>query len=908
MGRLIERKIPTLYGGVSRQPDPVRVPNQVATGDNALFSVVTGGFEKRPGTQFIAALDLDSNLEYSIHAVDRDATEQLFITIAPGVLKVWDALDGSERTVTVADTERYFLIDQGGIDSTGVVEIGGVDYEQELSIDSTETAFAWSWSTTDAATLRFKVEGSADGSVWNDLQTNIGGAASGTFNTTIGAVATNDHKYIRINVTTGAANASDTLTISATFKDMTYVFEGLTGPEDLTFASIADLTLICNRNIVTRLAEANGGTIDGTVQDFDDLANPTGSGDIYQVVGTDVDGFQTYYVVDDATDSVWLETVDPTARNKLDASSMPHQLVRNEDGTFTYSAATWNDRAAGDEILNAVAPVIGQPLGDVAFFRNRLTLLGGENTFLGQSGDFFNLWAAKATDTLDTDPVDQAATTTDVNVLRFAAVFRKLLFVTSNRAQFELSSSSGGLTPTSASLDLATRYQSSPVARPVVMGDVLYFASPQTDFSVLYEYYFDEASLSNTASDITKHVIDYIPSDVTQIAADTTSGTVFCRTSGEPNAIYVYRTFFDGTTKIQSSWGRYLFGSSSAAAYIHGMAVFSGFLVAVIERADGNLYMEQMPIEREAPDASLGFMPMIDQREIVTGTYDSANDVTTWDPSWQHTDDAELILGPVFSAPGRRLNLLFPDQFTLTFATVTAGQTIIVSDGTTSQTYTAHASTTNVSNRQFSISGTDAQDAAEFVTCITDATYGHPTITASAASNVVTLNAVNAAANTDISTPTGSAVGATVTVAEFNQRVAAIGDFSAGSSYAGRPYTKTVELSKLYMRETADSAAILNGRLQVKDIRFHFVSSGYFSVDVTPQNRDTDKYEFTGSEVGNSETTVDGAPIISEGTFRARVMSNGATCKIEVVNNTPFPSVITAAAWRGFFNEVSRQG
>ena len=50
MGKLTEGRLPSLFGGVSRQPDAVRRPEQVETADNVLLSVTTGGFEKRPAT------------------------------------------------------------------------------------------------------------------------------------------------------------------------------------------------------------------------------------------------------------------------------------------------------------------------------------------------------------------------------------------------------------------------------------------------------------------------------------------------------------------------------------------------------------------------------------------------------------------------------------------------------------------------------------------------------------------------------------------------------------------------------------------------------------------------------------------------------------------------------------------
>lgn len=76
---------------------------------------------------------------------------------------------------------------------------------------------------------------------------------------------------------------------------------------------------------------------------------------------------------------------------------------------------------------------------------------------------------------------------------------------------------------------------------------------------------------------------------------------------------------------------------------------------------------------------------------------------------------------------------------TLTLATALAGETVVING----ITFTAHATTTTVANREFSIAGTDTQDAAELVTCINDATYGVPGVTATSNLGVVTLVATS---------------------------------------------------------------------------------------------------------------------------------------------------------------------
>lgn len=901
MGALVEQALPTLFGGVSKQPASVRRPEQVEAGDNALMSVVSGGFEKRPPTQTIAWLDfLDNTKEYAAHAIDRDATEQTFLLVHSSEIKAVNAITGAEITVSIGDSTRYYLVEKDGLDSTGIVQIDGANMSIQTQFDSGETQFDWEWELSDATTGRFKVEGSEDGSTWNDLQTGIGGAASGSFSTTIDAVATGDHNFIRVSITTGMAGADDTLTLKATFKDTTYLLGA--DADDFRFATIADNTFLCNRTVTTRMAEADGGSIVGTHQTFSDLPAAGASGDVRRIIGNDVDGFGGYYVRD--VNSTWREAVAPDAHNNIDASSMPHRIIRNADGTFTFAAASWAARAAGDEDITEQPSFIDKKVQDLTFYRNRLTFIADEEVFTSQAGDVLDFWPEKAVEVLDSDPVSRAATTTDINILKFVTVFRKILFATSQRAQFEMTSD-GELTPESAEFDLATSYAASPIAKPTTMGDVLYFPSEGTEHATFYEYFFDEASLSNTAADISKHVVDYVPNSILSIATDSTTTTMFALSSGLQNGVFVYRTFFDGNEKLQSSWSRYLFGASESAAFIHGMEVLSGFLVMIIERQDGGIYLEQMPIEREEQDSTLGFTPFIDQREVLTGSYDSTNDVTTWTTTWEHTDDAQIILGPSFSEPGRELAALYPDKYLLSLASVAAGETITIN----SVEFTAHASTTTVANREFDISGSDTDDAGELTTVINDATFGVSGVTATDnADGTITLN-VDDAADGTISAPTGTAItNATITAVEVDDLVAAREDHSANQVWVGRPYELSVTLSEQFFREAQNNnAAIITGRLQLRDITFNLVDTGYLKVTITPEARDPYVYTFEGKVIGSSTTQIGQASIEDQVQFKVPVWSRSDKVDIVVSNDQAQPSIVASAAWRGFFNEITRQ-
>lgn len=77
-------KIPSLAGGISRQPAHMRFPGQVEDADNANFSVVDG-LHKRPGTCFVRkTLLLEEDGDYLMHPIDRDGEERYLVVYGNG--------------------------------------------------------------------------------------------------------------------------------------------------------------------------------------------------------------------------------------------------------------------------------------------------------------------------------------------------------------------------------------------------------------------------------------------------------------------------------------------------------------------------------------------------------------------------------------------------------------------------------------------------------------------------------------------------------------------------------------------------------------------------------------------------------------------------------------------------------
>lgn len=136
--------------------------------------------------------------------------------------------------------------------------------------------------------------------------------------------------------------------------------------------------------------------------------------------------------------------------------------------------------------------------------------------------------------------------------------------------------------------------------------------------------------------------------------------------------------------------------------------------------------------------------------------------------------------------------------------------------------------------------------------------------------------------------------------------VRAAGDWSASSVLIGDNFESFVILSKQFLRD-ANGTAIVNGRLQLRNMTLRYSDTGYFKVEVTPEARPTNQWIYSGRILGSDTNRIQKFAI-SSGKFRFGVNSNGETVAIRVSSDKFMPFVITSAAWVGFFNETSRQG
>ena len=409
------------------------------------------------------------------------------------------------------------------------------------------------------------------------------------------------------------------------------------------------------------------GAVTGVVQKFEDLPTSPTAGQVYEVKGSAETGFVSYYVAWDG--DVWNETVLPGLANAIDAETMPHALVREADGTFTFAPFSWAPRRMGNTGTNPNPVFIGRAIRDVFFYQNRLGFLVDETAVFSAAGAYGDFWRRTILDYIDSDVVSVSATTTDVALLDFAIPFNDGVALFSAQRQFSLTNGENGLTASSVSIQPVTGYLTAPGVRPVAMGSQLYFASDANGYTGIQEYTRLDGADSLDAAEVTAHVPRYVPQGVSQLiaAADIDALFVFVKgaeAEADRRKLFVYQFFWDRDKKLQSAWRSWDFGDGEplSGAYVDGK-------LSLLMKRDDGYFLERINLNPGAVAEEQDHQIFLDRSISLTGVYDSGDDETTFTLPYAPDEDAfRLVLSAGSAVPEA---VLAPTSYDFGVGTVT---------------------------------------------------------------------------------------------------------------------------------------------------------------------------------------------------------------------------------------------
>lgn len=251
---------------------------------------------------------------------------------------------------------------------------------------------------------------------------------------------------------------------------------------------------------------------------------------------------------------VWEETNAPGITYQLDELTMPHQLVRQADGSFTYEPVVWEDRAVGDNETNPLPSFIGEKITSLFFYRNRLGMLSNESVILSRAGDYFNFFATTAQTVSADDPIDVTATSTKPVTLNYVQSVNVGLLLFGQNEQFLLSTEATDiLSPQTANINTFARYECDPKLEAVSLGTTVAFVSKTPLYTRIFELARIRSDMPPDMVNQTTTVSEFIPSSVDNLIASPAQSMISIGQTGS-STVYQFRFYQEADERNASSW------------------------------------------------------------------------------------------------------------------------------------------------------------------------------------------------------------------------------------------------------------------------------------------------------------------------------------------------------------------
>ena len=572
------------------------------------------------------------------------------------------------------------------------------------------------------------------------------------------------------------------------------------------------------------------------------------------------------------SDGVWEECVAPAVKYKFDETTMPHALVKiatgkflftplNGDNTKTYGGTaytksqSWGQRVSGDNDSNPFPSFSNKAITNLFFYKNRLGILSGENVILSEAGEFFNFFRTTLTQLLDSDFIDITSSTSEVGTLYHAVPFYDRLVLFADKVQFSLQSD-GELTSKSVSLQQSTSFDLNSNCPPKAVGTKILFTFDRSStYTGVQEYYINADTALLDGIDITSNLTTYLSGSAKLIVGSEVDNIILTLSdsTGNQNEVGVYKFFYSGTEKVQSSWSKFDFGSG---AVVETAEIYDSKIYLIITR-NGNRSMGVIDLDIDKVSSNTGYGSVAPFKIHL----DKKTRNLTFLSNASIVDNGSTAYYTIFTTPfSLNGSPTWPSGTNTSssgYFKVLASEVIVVKDGVTYQGYRVYRnSSTNA--LQFNNSG------------------------------VVQTNQIMVKANLSSWTPST--------------------DLTCGIAYP-----MNYNLSQPILRTTAGrgQSAIADGRLQIRNGILLYSNSRYFQIKVTPKYKDTYTYtylyNFVPNYLGVGPTNLD-CVNFEEGKFKFPVFTKADEMNVLITNDSPYGCSLLSLEWEALYSARSTRG
>ena len=667
----ITQDIPNFLGGVSRQNDDKKLPNQVTECING-YPDPTYGLLKRPGMEHINVLKKADGTAFTKSEldgaawffIDRDDAGSYVGAIKGTNLYVWTKEDGTFCTVTNNGTSYLTGTNQSDYHFRSVQDVTVITNKTV----TTAMRAANTYTANSVGTLKLNsVTSGLDYVVTiQGITTTVNAQSSTTFDDMLvydsSDVNTNHHLVDAIKATIEAQHSASNSDFSGKWYLEAYTNSLVIKRTSGSNSVVTDYSSVSGTPTAFTL-EAKGGLGNTGIEAFqdsvataEDLPVESFNGHHLKVRNTN-SADDDYFLEFEAFNGTrgkgyWKESRARDVSPGLDADTMPHQLENTGATTFTFGPVNWKDRQVGDDNSSPAPSFIGYKITSSFFYNSRFGMLSEDNVFFGVANDSFNFFVKSALTQVDSDPIDLNVASIRPVVLNDVLPSPQGLMLFSARQQFQVyAASATTLTPKTAVIRSISNYEMSSNIPPVDVGTTAAFVNTVPGYSKLFTLQLREIEQSPLVVDISKVVLEWIPDTVDSLTVSP-QNSVIMLTDRDTSYMYLYRFYNNGERDLFQAWVKWeLVGTIQAADII------DDDVLVVSQHEDeytiGKITLDEIPTgEVIATTSSMDGTPCLDMAtrpvkphsSVEAVVYDETNDLTKIYVPYTPVDDKKAVM------------------------------------------------------------------------------------------------------------------------------------------------------------------------------------------------------------------------------------------------------------------------
>lgn len=317
----ISQKIFSLIGGVSQQPDTIKSGSQLRICDNYYPDTATG-LTKRPGLRGISKL-ANAVADGTWFPIFRDDEEKYIIQFSKaGALKIWSANSGLQQTVNAVAAEATAYAVHTQADELQTLQINDyifvLNRKREAAAGSGTIAAQTPYAFVSINTVAY----------------------NSTYSITLDGVTFSYATPVTTSTTTPQLNVADIINnlVGSINANANYTAQGIGNIIHVRRTNNGDFAITARGGNTGTSIDAYKGSVTSVAQLPKQFINNLK----IKVSGSADSGADDYWVVFKTSNNggsgtgTWEETIAPGVIFDFNEETMPHVIIREANGTFTY--------------------------------------------------------------------------------------------------------------------------------------------------------------------------------------------------------------------------------------------------------------------------------------------------------------------------------------------------------------------------------------------------------------------------------------------------------------------------------------------------------------------------------------------------------------------------------------------